>query len=224
MSVRNEFLMRIFSKKATICRPATKGTAVFSSLVFLTGLLFGAENQPPPGFQALFNGRDLSGWYGWGTRDPNELWAMTPEQQADYKKKSVEGGLVDRKGTPNKEHINAHWRVENGELVNDGNGLYLTSDKDYGDFELWVDYKALPDGDSGVYLRGIPQVQIWDATKGDPRGLGQDKGSGGLWNNSKGAPGKDPLVLADKPFGEWKKIRQRKWINRSVNGTSSKSG
>ena len=51
----------------------------------------------------------------------------------------------------------------------------------------------LPDGDSGIYLRGIPQVQIWDTTKGDPRGLGQDKGSGGLWNNSKGAPGKDPI-------------------------------
>jgi len=28
-----------------------------------------------------------------------------------------------------------------------------------------------------------------------------------LWNNSKGAPGKDPLVLADKPFGEWNKFR-----------------
>ena len=75
-----------------------------------------------------------------------------------------------------------YWRAENGELVNDGKGLYLTSDKDYGDFELMVEYKALPDGDSGIYLRGIPQVQIWDTTKGDPRGLGQDKGSGGLWN------------------------------------------
>ncbi|HJT77134.1 MAG TPA: DUF1080 domain-containing protein, partial [Gemmataceae bacterium] len=37
--------------------------------------------------------------------------------------------------------------------------------------------------------------------------LGADKGSGGLWNNSKGAPGKDPLVLADKPFGEWNSFR-----------------
>ena len=37
--------------------------------------------------------------------------------------------------------------------------------------------------------------------------IGADKGSGGLWNNSPGAPGKDPLVLADKPFGEWNKFR-----------------
>src|SRR6185312_1382218 len=37
--------------------------------------------------------------------------------------------------------------------------------------------------------------------------LGSDKGSGGLWNNSPGAPGKDPLVLADKPLGEWNHFR-----------------
>lgn len=131
---------------------------------------------------------------------------MSPAEQALYKKRSVEGGLPGEEGT---DHINAHWRVENGELVNDGNGLYLTTDKDYGDFELWIEYKALPEGDSGIYLRGIPQVQIWDSTQGDPRGLGQDKGSGGLWNNSKGAPGKDPSRKMDKPFGEWNSFKIR---------------
>ncbi|HWC91407.1 MAG TPA: DUF1080 domain-containing protein, partial [Pirellulales bacterium] len=84
---------------------------------------------------------------------------------------------------------------------------YLTTDKDYGDFELLLEYKALPKGDSGVYLRGVPQVQIWDSTQGDPRGLGQDKGSGGLWNNRKGSPGKDPLKKMDKPFGEWNSMK-----------------
>lgn len=176
------------------------------ALACLSGAL--AENNvPPAGFQALFNGKDLSGWYGWGTRDPSEMWAMTPEQQAEYKKKSIEGGAVDKNGKPTDDHVNAHWKVENGELVNDGKGLYLTTDKDYGDFEFWVEYKALPDGDSGIYLRGIPQVQIWDATKGDPRGLGQDKGSGGLWNNSKGSAGKDPSKKMDKPFGEWNSFK-----------------
>jgi hypothetical protein len=166
-----------------------------------------AQNEPPAGFTALFNGKDLAGWYGWGTQNPSDLWAMTPEQLTDYKKKSVEGGLTNKKGQPQTDHINAHWKVVDGEIVNDGKGLYLTTDKDYGDFELWLEYKALPDGDSGVYLRGIPQVQIWDATKGDPRGLGQDKGSGGLWNNSKGAPGKDPSKKMDKPFGEWNSFK-----------------
>jgi hypothetical protein len=180
----------------------------FLTLLALAAMPVSADhNTPPEGFTALFNGKDLSGWYGWGTKDPTELWNMTPEEQAEYKKKSIEGGLPEGKKGP--EHVNAHWKVEDGELVNDGQGLYLTPDKDYGDFEFWVEYKALPEGDSGIYLRGIPQVQIWDTTKGDPRGLGQDKGSGGLWNNSKGAPGKDPSKNMDKPLGEWNQFKIR---------------
>jgi len=182
---------------------------------FLPAVLLGvslasaADPAPPEGFQALFNGKDLSGWYGWSTKDPTELWDMSPEDRAEYKKKSVEGGLTDAKGNDPENHINAHWSVEGGELVNDGKGLYLTTDKDYGDFEFWVEYKALPAGDSGVYLRGIPQVQIWDPAEDDPKGLGRAKGSGGLWNNSKGAPGKDPSKKMDKPLGEWNQFKIR---------------
>ena len=91
--------------------------------------------------------------------------------------------------------------------MNDGYGAYATTEKDYGDFELLVEYKTVPQADSGIYLRGVPQVQIWDSTEKAKFKLGADKGSGGLWNNSPGAPGKDPLVLADKPFGEWNKFR-----------------
>ena len=188
-------------------------TALSLSLVTVAGAfapatpVSAASNTPPPGFTALFNGKDLSGWYGWSTRDPKDLWDMTPEQRATYKKQSIDGGLVDKKGKSISDHVKAHWSVQGGELVNDGKGYYLTTDKDYGDFELMLEYKALPKGDSGIYLRGIPQVQIWDSTEGDPRGLGQDKGSGGLWNNRKGSPGKDPLKKMDRPFGQWNTVK-----------------
>ena len=165
------------------------------------------QNPPPSGFTSLFNGSDLTGWYGWSTRDPNDLWKMNEEEQLKYKKASVEGGILNNAGAPDNEHINAHWRVENGELVNDGKGLYLTSMKDYGDFELSLEYKALPLGDSGVYLRGTPQVQIWDPSEADPQGLGRALGSGGLWNNHAGALGKDPLKKMDKPLGEWNRLK-----------------
>jgi hypothetical protein len=187
---------------------------VLPLLVALSGIAFAKDNVPPAGFTALFNGKDLSGWFGWGTRDPRDSLAMTPGQLADYKKQSVEGGPLVNKpnlktGQAPADHINAHWKVENGELVNDGRGLYLTTDKNYGNFELLVDYKMLPKGDSGIYLRGVPQVQIWDFTETDPKAveIGKPKGSGGLWNNEKGSPGKDPLVLADKPLGEWNHFR-----------------
>jgi hypothetical protein len=103
--------------------------------------------------------------------------------------------------------MNQHWSVENGELVNDGHGAYATTEKDYGDFELVLEYKTVPRADSGIYLRGVPQVQIWDSSEPDPDNIGRAKGSGGLWNNSPGKPGKDPMVLADKPFGEWNHFR-----------------
>ncbi|MDR3401131.1 MAG: DUF1080 domain-containing protein [Chthoniobacter sp.] len=162
-----------------------------------------AADAPPAGFTSLWNGKNLDGWYGWGTTDPRTFLALPAEQQAEYRKQSVEGGPLIK----GDNHINAHWKVDGNEIVNDGKGLYLSTTKDYGDIELLVDYKMLPEGDSGIYLRGVPQVQIWDTTKGDPRGLGQDKGSGGLWNNDKGSPGKDPLVHADKPLGEWNHFR-----------------
>ena len=106
------------------------------------------------------------------------------------------------------EDARKHWTVQNGELVNDGNGTYLTTDKEYGDVELLIDYKTVAKADSGIYLRGTPQVQIWDSTPaGGKNALGAEKGSGGLFNNAAGAPGRDPLVLADKPFGEWNSLR-----------------
>ena len=118
-------------------------------LVALSGFAFGADNVPPTGFTALFDGRQISGWYGWGTRDPKDLLALPPEQQAEYKRQSVEGGPGINKTNPKtgktaEEHINAHWKVDGGELVNDGHGLYLSTEKDYGDIELLVDYKMLP--------------------------------------------------------------------------------
>jgi hypothetical protein len=154
-----------------------------------------AQVSPPKGFTALFSGKDLSGWHGVATQDPRKIWALSDEERA----KTLAASLED---------IKKHWTVENGELVNDGKGLYLTTDKDYGDIELLIEYKTVAKADSGVYLRGTPQVQIWDYTQeGGKWNIGADKGSGGLWNNSAGAPGKDPLVLADKPFGQWNSLR-----------------
>jgi hypothetical protein len=96
------------------------------------------------------------------------------------------------------ENMRAHWKAENGILVFDGKGRSICTAKDYKDFEMLVDWKILPSGDSGIYLRGSPQVQIWDATK-------CRDGSGGLYNNKKN-PSK-PLICADKPIGEWNTFR-----------------
>ena len=177
--------------------------AVITSL-FVQGMSADAAelNVPPKGFKALFNGKNLSGWYGWSTKNPEDLWSMSADDQAAYKKKSL-------------EDVNQHWSVQDGILVNDGHGLYLTSEEEFSNFELLIDYKTVPKADSGIYLKAVPQVQIWDYTEETKFGIGADKGSGGLWNNSKGAKGKDPLVRADKPFGEWNSFRIRQIGSRT---------
>jgi 3-keto-disaccharide hydrolase len=146
-------------------------------------------NTPPTGFTALFNGKDLAGWHGLGHFDPMKLWAMAPAER----KKKLEADNAD---------MAKHWRVEDGQIISDGHGVFLTTDKDYGDFELTLDWKMMQaNGDSGIYLRGTPQVQIWDPSNPREVGNGAPKGSGGLWNNS--GEGKFPLVKADNPVGEW---------------------
>ncbi len=144
--------------------------------------------SPPRGFAMIFNGKDFSGLRALGHFDP-----------AKYRKLSDE----DRKkmDAKNMVEFKKHWRVENGELVNDGYGPYATSGKDYGDFELRLEYKTVPLADSGIYLRGIPQVQIWDTRKEAGKwSIGADKGSGGLWNRW-------PKLHADRPFGEWNSVK-----------------
>jgi Domain of Unknown Function (DUF1080) len=171
--------------------------------------------DPPAGFTALFNGRDLTGWYGLPEIDPTKLASMSADERA--RKRAADAG-----------EFRKSWRVENGELVNDGTGPFATTDRDYGDIELRLEYRTVAKADSGIYLRGTPQVQIWDTTEaGGKWKNGADKGSGGLWNNSPGTAGKDPLKLADKPFGEWNTLRivqagERTWV--WLNGTLTVDG
>jgi hypothetical protein len=183
-----------------------KSIALLLTLSSFT-LLRAADPVPPEGFKALFNGKDLTGWYG---LNPHNVAKLTGEKKEAALKKE-------------RDTFAANWRVENGELVNDGHGPYATTDAEYGDIELLIEYKTVPKADSGIYLRGTPQVQIWDKTQVfDPAKPTRRPhlGSGGLFNNTPDTPGRDPAVIADKDFGEWNAFRIRQigartwvWLN-----------
>ena len=152
------------------------------------------DNTPPPGFIALFNGKDLTGWKGLLAPpydNPIKRAALSPEERAAKQKEA-------------DESMRAHWKVQDGEIVFDGKGRSLCTQKDYGNFELLVDWKIPPHGDSGVYLRGSPQVQIWDPFTAGARN-NSSVGSGGLYNNQKNPS--NPTKVADKPIGEWNHFR-----------------
>ena len=170
-------------------------------------ILHAADPVPPTGFRLLFNGKDLAGWHG---LNPHSVVKLQGEKKAAALKKM-------------RDEFEQHWRIENGELVNTGTGPYATTDQEFGDIELRLEYKTVPHADSGIYLRGTPQVQIWDInqpSQPDKPDRNPNKGSGGLFNNTPKTPGRDPLVVADKPFGEWNAFRIRQigartwvWLN-----------
>ncbi len=150
----------------------------------------GPLNTPPDGFVALFNGKDLTGWKGLA-RSPLD----NPIKRAEAKPEEMKAALEKA-----NEEMKRNWTItDKGELFFDGKGFSLaTIREDYGDFEMMVDWKIEPEGDSGIYLRGTPQVQIWDANS-------RKIGSGGLYNNEKN-PSK-PTEIADNPAGEWNSFR-----------------
>ena len=152
------------------------------------------DNRPPTGFVSMFNGIDLTGWQGVlpaPNDNPIKRAALTPELRAEQQLQA--NGLML-----------SHWFVSNGELRFDGKGKSLgTRRQNYKNFEMYVDWKIGPDGDSGVYLRGTPQVQIWDPRTDDyPKA---HLGSGGLFNNKIAVA--DPLVKADYFTGSWNRFR-----------------
>ena len=135
------------------------------------------------GFVSMFNGKDLTGWKGL-VENPIKRAAMTPKELAE---KQVKADEIMRRD----------WKVVNGLLVFEGSGYdNLCSAKDYADFEMYVDWRITDKGDAGIYLRGTPQVQIWDI-----RNRNAQVGSGGLYNNQKHES--KPLVVADNPPNEW---------------------
>ncbi|WP_026810426.1 DUF1080 domain-containing protein [Arenibacter latericius] len=141
------------------------------------------------GFVSIFNGKDFTGWEGL-VQNPIARSKMSKKQLAEAQAKANEQMMRD-------------WYIEDGVIGFKGEGYNnICTIKDYGDFEMLVDWKITNGGDSGIYLRGTPQVQIWDTALVK---VGAQVGSGGLYNNQKHES--KPLVVADNPVDEWNTFR-----------------
>jgi hypothetical protein len=139
------------------------------------------------GFVNLFNGKDLTGW---------KALVGNPISRS----KMVDTALQNAQAIADAKMKN-DWIVKDGLLVFTGHGENLATAKKYGDIEMYVDWKITEKGDAGIYLRGTPQVQIWDTSR---REVGAQVGSGGLYNNQKHES--KPLLVADNKIGEWNRF------------------
>lgn len=179
-------------------RPGLTGSVVRNTLQKILDKLEGQDSQYEvidiqtylanmpytKGFESIFNGNDLTGWQG---LVENPI-ARSKMSKAELEKKQAEAN----------EKLKESWSVKDGAIYFTGHGSNLCTIRPYGDFEMLVDWKISKDGDSGIYLRGSPQVQIWDPTGKE---AAAKVGSGGLFNNQT-HPSK-PLTVADNPIGEW---------------------
>ena len=157
------------------------------SAVLVTALKAHLKKMPYDyGFVSLFNGKDLTGWKGLVANPIARSKMSETELQAAQV-------IADKK-------MREDWIVKDGLLNFTGNehGENLATIKQYGDMEMFIDWRIQPKGDAGIYLRGTPQVQIWDTSR---REVGAQVGSGGLYNNQKNVS--KPLVVADHNVGEW---------------------
>lgn len=147
-----------------------------------------AGMPPDEGFKPMFNGKDLTGWQGL-VENPVARAKMKPSELA-------------RKQAQADKKVSENWSVKDGCIWFNGEGDNLCSVKNYADFEMLVDWKITKKGDSGIYLRGSPQVQIWDTSRVE---AGAQVGSGGLYNNQINEA--KPLRVADNPVGDWNTFR-----------------
>jgi hypothetical protein len=145
------------------------------------------------------------------------LLALSPARPADKEKDVPEGftPLFDGKDLDGWKVFDGKkdaWGVEDGMIVTkSGGGGWLLTDKEYGDFEVRVDFKMSEGGNSGVALRAPlkgnvsysgMEIQLLDDVwhKKNLKDLKPVQYTGAIYGVV--APSKDAL----KPVGEWNTI------------------
>ncbi len=160
-----------------------------------------ADNQAPPGYVSLFNGRDFTGW-------------KTPEGDGGHWK--VVDGVIDYDAESQasedknlwseKEYadfvLQVDWRIKAIPYVNPNVPYILPDGTHARDVYGKEMHMALPDSDSGVFLRGDGRFQVniwcWPIGSGEMYGIRTDPNT-----SPELRAAVTPRTQADKPVGQW---------------------
>ncbi len=91
----------------------------------------------------------------------------------------------------------SEWRAENGVLANPVESDNLYTEKEFENFQLHLEFKLPKGGNSGVFLRGCKEVQLFDSFG---KAKLADDDCGGIFGKVA------PAVNACKPAGEWNSL------------------
>jgi hypothetical protein len=177
--------------------------ALFAALA-APGAAWAADNQPPAGFTALFNGKDFTGWKV--PQGDGGHWKVL-DGVIDYDAESQAKG--DKSLWTDREFgdftLRVDWRIKETPYVNPNVPYILPDGSHARDIHGKEMKMALPDSDSGIYLRGQPKSQIniwcWPAGSGEVYGYRMDPKM-----PAEVRAGVVPRTQADKPVGEWNRF------------------
>ena len=174
--------------------------ALLSTLAALSPSV-GAQAAPPAGFVSLFNGKDFTGW-----RVPegdNGHWKVV-DGVIDYDAESEAAG--DKSLWTEKEYgdfvLRIDWRIKDTPYVNPNVHIVRPDGSSKRDAKGKPVLMAVPDSDSGIYLRGESKAQVniwaWPVGSGEVYGYRTDDKM-----PASVRAGVTPRKLADRNIGEW---------------------
>jgi hypothetical protein len=174
------------------------------------------------GWRPLLNGKDIGGWHALDQK-PLEWFTVRGVAWERLLGPTRLGGLAEPSGT-----------MLNGRQGRTSN---LVTDDKFGDVELYLEFMVAKGSNSGVYMHGLYEVQIFDSFGSTEPMTSSD--AGGIyhrWIDNKGVGGSAPSRNAARRPGEWqsyqiwfraprfdaggKKIENAKFLRVLFNGLS----
>ncbi len=188
----------------SVHRVVLSAVVLAGAMMLAASGLEAADNEPPEGFVALFNGKDLTGWKV--PSGDGGHWKVV-DGAIDYDAQSEAPG--DKNLWSEREFgdfvLHVDWRIKETPYVNP-NVFYILPDGTHARDIHGKEHRfPLPDSDSGVFLRGSGknQVNIWCW----PIGSGEFYG---FRTDPKQPPdvraAVTPRTQADKPVGQWNRF------------------
>ena len=142
------------------------------------------------GWTPLLNGKDLSGWTGQNPSTKNE-WFTTTGVAWERLLGPTRLGAVPAPGD----------RIVNGVT---GRTVNLVTEQKFGDMELYLEFMLAKGSNSGVYLQGLYEVQIFDSYASTEQMMTSDCGAiYHRWIDNQGVGGSAPSRNASRRPGEW---------------------
>ena len=145
------------------------------------------------GWSPLLNGKDVSGWHGQDGK-PND-WFATRGVRWERLLGPTRLAAIRESGD----------RILNGPQ---GRTANLVTDEKFGDVELYLEFMVAKGSNSGVYLHGLYEIQVFDSWGStEPMKSSDCGGVYHRWIDNKGVGGSAPSRNASRAPGEWQSFQ-----------------